>query len=186
MRSLFFTPLLSAALLFTVTLSAQEKPKTADPAKKAKALSQFAKLEKLKKGEKMVLKGKVIYSEPLRFDYDKDGKKNSVVMASKFFAKKLSDGSYDGYIQRFLYDVDKKKAVTWYAKKNMLSEPPFGIDTAISHVKVHAKTVEFDSGNLHYKMTDGGAGYLNDKIIVSDGIRTKQVEMFGGDVEVFD
>ena len=184
MRNFLTAPLL-CALLLTVTLSAQEKAQKADPAKKAKALSQFAALEKLKKGEKMVLKGKVFYSEPLRFDYDKDGKKNNVVMASKFFAKKCADGSYDGYIQRFLYDIDKKKAVTWYAKKNMLSEPPFGIDTSISHVKVHGKTVAFDSGNLHYSMTDGGEGYISDKIIVNDGIRTKQVTMFGGDVEVF-
>jgi hypothetical protein len=50
---------------------------------------------------------------------------------------------------------------------------------------VHSKTVEFDSGHLHYSMTDGGEGYISDKIIVSDGIRTKQVTMFGGDVEVF-
>ena len=96
MRNLLTAPLL-CALLLTVTLSAQEKAQKADPAKKAKALSQFAALEKLKKGEKMVLKGKVFYSEPLRFDYDKDGKKNNVVMASKFFAKKCADGSYDGY-----------------------------------------------------------------------------------------
>jgi hypothetical protein len=68
----------------------------------------------------------------------------------------------------------------------MLSAPPFGIDTSINHVKVDGRTVEFDSGNLHYSMTDGGEGYISDKIIVSDGIRTKQVEMFGGDVEVFD
>ena len=185
MRNLFIAPLL-CTLMLSVTLVAQQKPQKPDPTKKAKALSQFAALEKLKKGEKMILKGKVFYSEPLRFDYDKDGKKNSVVMASKFFAKKCADGSYDGYIQRFLYDIDKQKAVTWYAKKNMLSEPPFGIDTTIKNVKIHDKTVGFDSGNLHYSMTDGGKGHVSDKIIVSDGIRTKQVEMFGGDVEVFD
>jgi len=179
MRSLFFI------LFLSLTLFAQEKPKVRNHAKKTKVLSEFAKLETLKKGEQMVLKGKVIYSEPLRFDYDKDGKKNNVVMASRFFAKRLSDNNYTGYIQRFLYDIDKKKAITWYSKKNMLSEPPFGIDTAISHVKVYGKTVEFDSGKLHYSMTDGGEGYISDKIIVSDGIRTKQVEMFGGNVKVF-
>jgi hypothetical protein len=34
-------------------------------------------------------------------------------------------------------------------------------------------------------MSDGGSGYISDKIIVNDGIRSKEVEMFGGDVEVF-
>ncbi len=146
----------------------------------------FQKTEILKPGEKVILKGEVFYSEPLRFDYDKDGIKNSVVMASKFFIKALKGGGYDGYIQRYLYDIDKKKAVTWYAKKNMLSEPPIGIDTEVHNVKYEGKTVAFDSGTWHYTMTDGGEGYISDKIIVTDGIRTKQVKMFGGDVEVFE
>ena len=37
------------------------------------------------------LEGKVFYSEPIRFDYDKDGTKNSVVMASRFFIKIKQD-----------------------------------------------------------------------------------------------
>ncbi|KYJ87667.1 hypothetical protein AS592_11280 [Sulfurovum riftiae] len=158
--------------------------KDSTPAQK-ETKSIFAAMEKLKKGEKVLLKGEVFYSEPIRFDYDKDGVKNNVVMASKFFIKQKADSSYDGYIQRFLYDIDKKKPVTWYAKKNMLSEPPVGIDTAVSNVKHEGKTVKFDSGTWHFTMTDGGEGYISDKIIVNDGIRTKQVQMFGGDVEVF-
>ena len=142
-------------------------------------------MEKLKKGEKVILKGAVFYSEPLRFDYDKDGVKNSVVMASKFFIKQKPDKTYDGYIQRYLYDIDKKKPVSWYAKKNMLQEPPVGVDTSISNVAHEGKTVKFNSGTWHFTMTDGGAGYISDKIIVNDGIRTKQVIMFGGDIEVF-
>jgi hypothetical protein len=167
-------------LLSYTALSAQES----SPAQK-NTKSIFTTMEKLKKGEKMILKGEVFYSEPLRFDYDKDGVKNSVVMASKFFIKGKSDSSYDGYIQRYLYDIDKKKAVTWYAKKNMLSEPPVGIDTAVKNVKQEGKTVMFDSGNWHFTMTDGGEGYISDKIIVNDSIRTKQVKIFGGDVKVF-
>ena len=167
-------------LLCCTTLPAQES----SPAPKD-TKSIFAAVEKLKQGEKVVLKGEVFYSEPLRFDYDKDGVKNNVVMASKFFIKQKTDSRYDGYIQRYLYDIDKKKAVTWYAKKNMLSEPPVGIDTAIKNVKQDGKTVTFDSGTWHFTMTDGGEGYISDKIIVNDGIRTKQVEMFGGDVEIF-
>jgi len=57
MRNLFIAPLL-CTLMLSVTLVAQQKPQKPDPTKKAKALSQFAALEKLKKGEKMILKGK--------------------------------------------------------------------------------------------------------------------------------
>jgi hypothetical protein len=75
--------------MLSVTLVAQQKPQKPDPAKKAKALSQFAALEKLKKGEKMILKGKVFYSEPLRFDYDKDGKKKQRSNGIKILCQKV-------------------------------------------------------------------------------------------------
>jgi hypothetical protein len=165
-----------------LTLAAEQKQ--AAPAKKSE--DAFKKMERLGPKERVVLNGEVFYSEPLRFDYDKDGTKNRVVMASRFFIKQLEDGEYDGYLQRYLYDVDRQKAVTWYAKKNMLSEPPFGIDTEVSNVKQKGKTVTFDVGNWHFTMTDGGKGYLSDKIVVNDGIRTKDVTMYGGDVEVFE
>jgi len=161
-------------------LAEEKNPKAEEKPEKS-----FQKIEVLKKGEKVILKGEVFYSEPIRFDYDKDGTKNNVVMASKFFIKEKADKSYDGYIQRYLYDIDKKKAVTWYAKKNMLSEPPVGIDTAVNNVKQKGSTITFDSGTWHFTMSDGGSGYISDKIIVNDGIRSKEVEMFGGDVEVF-
>jgi hypothetical protein len=171
--------ILFVLLLPYVTLSAQESK-----AVQKSAEDTLQGMEKLKDGERVVLKGEVFYSEPLRFDYDKDGLKNNVVMASQFFIKQKKDGSYDGYIQRYLYDIDKGKAIKWYMKKNMLSEPPIGIDTAVKNVKQEGKIVTFDSGMLHYSMTDGGEGYISDKIIVSDGIRTKQVVMFGGDIEI--
>ena len=146
----------------------------------------FKSLETLKPGEKLILDGEVFYSKPLKFDYDKDGVKNSVMMAAKFFIKKKREGSYDGYIQRYLYDLDKKKPVRWYSKKNMLQEPPISLETAIRNVKQEGKTVMFDSGPWHFIMTDGGEGFVNDKIVVKDKIRTKQVEMFGGDVKVYE
>ena len=180
------TPLWNAALVLIVCSSLAVAAEQKQTASVKKAEDAFKKAEILKPKERVVLKGEVFYSEPLRFDYDKDGTKNSVVMASKFFIKQLEDGGYDGYLQRYLYDIDKQKAVTWYAKKNMLSEPPFGIDTEVSNVKQKGKTVTFDVGNWHFTMTDGGEGYISDKIIVNDGIRTKHVTMFGGDVEVFE
>jgi hypothetical protein len=170
-------------LLGSGPLLATEQKQTV-PDKKSE--NAFKKMEILQPGERVVLNGEIFYSKPLRFDYDRDGTKNRVVMASKFFIKRLRDGGYNGYLQRYLYDIDKQKAVTWYAKKNMLSEPPIGIDTEVSNVKQEGKTITFDVGNWHFTMTDGGKGYLSDKIIVNDGIRTKQVTMYGGEVEVFE
>ena len=151
-----------------------------------KSTEIFKSLETLKPGEKLILDGEVFYSKPLKFDYDKDGVKNNVIMAAKFFIKKKKDGSYDGYIQRYLYDVDKKRPIRWYSKKNMLQEPPISLDTSVKNVKQDGKTVTFDSGPWHVSMTDGGEGFVSDKIIVSDKIRTKEVEMFGGDIKVYE
>jgi len=174
--------LLIAGLLSVMPLSAQTANQKSVG---SNGVDLFSSLEKLHPGEKTVLKGEVFYSKPLRFDYDKDGVKNSVMMAAKFFIKKKRDGEYDGYIQRYLYDIDKKKPIRWYSKKNMLQEPPISLDTAVKNITQNGKTVSFDSGPWHFKMTDGGAGYVSDEIIVNDKIRTKKVEMFGGDVQVF-
>jgi len=172
---------LLASLLLGIQLHAEA---TAEKNKKENS-DIYASMEKLQTGEKNILQGEVFYSKPLRFDYDKDGIKNHVMMASKFFIKQKKDGSYDGYIQRYLYDVDKKKPIRWYSKKNMLQEPPISLDTTVKNVKQDGHTVTFDSGPWHYSMTDGGEGFIRDKIIVKDKIRTKEVEMFGGDVKVF-
>ncbi|WP_457597525.1 hypothetical protein [Hydrogenimonas sp.] len=144
-----------------------------------------AKIETLKPGEVKVLKGWLVYSKPLRFDYDRDGKPNEVVMASRFFIKRTAKGSYEGYIERGLYDIDKRKPVRWYTKRNMLSEPPVGIDIAVKEVKVAGSTVTFTSGGLTYTMTDGGAGHLRDRVVVTDGIRTRQVTLYDGEIEVY-
>ena len=53
-------------------------------AKKQKAEDAFEKVEILQPGERVVLKGEIFYSKPLRFDYDKDGTKNRVVMPPSF------------------------------------------------------------------------------------------------------
>ena len=170
--------LLLVALLGFTSLHAQTQAATG-------TMDVYKSLEKLGPGEKLVMKGEIFYSKPLRFDYDKDGTKNLVMMAARVFIKQRADGSYDGYLQRFLYDVDRKKPVSWYSKKNMLQEPPIAVDAKVKNVFVKGKTVAFDSGQLHYEMTDGGPGYVNDKIIASDRIRTKQVKMVGGDLTIY-
>jgi len=176
---------LKTVFLASLLLSVQLYAKTATEKNTKKDSNIYASMDQLKAGEKKILQGEVFYSKPLRFDYDKDGKMNNVMMASKVFIKQKKDGSYDGYIQRYLYDVDKKRPIRWYSKKNMLQEPPISLDTTVKNVKQDGHTVTFDSGPWHISMTDGGEGFVSDKIIVSDKIRTKEVEMFGGDVKVF-
>ena len=166
------------ALLVLTSFHAQTRAATG-------TVDVYKSLEKLGPGEKLVMKAQIFYSKPLRFDYDKDGVKNVVMMAARLFIKQRADGSYDGYAQRFLYDVDKKRPIRWYSKSNMLQEPPIAVDAKIKNVVVKNRTVAFDVGSLHFTMTDGGPGYIHDKIVVSDKIRTKTVKMVGGDVKVY-
>ena len=135
-------------------------------------------------GEQVLLTGEVFYSEPMKFDYDKDGTVNTVVMGATLFIKVTADGMGEGYIERYLYDTDLNKAVTWYFKQNMLSEPPIGTQRAVSDVSWKDREVKFKSGGWIYTVSDGGKGYTKDTIMVSDGVKEHKVVMYGGDVTV--
>jgi len=141
---------------------------------------------KLNSGDRLLMEGEVFYSEPLQFDYDKDGTVNTVVMGATLFAKITPEGGGEGSIERYLYDVKLKKPITWYMKQNMLSEPPIGIDKTIRNLSWQGKIVQFDSGGWHYTVTDGGKGYQKDTIMVSDNNIEKKVKLFGGDVTIYE
>jgi len=150
------------------------------------AAGENTKPERLEPGDRLLMEGEVFYSEPLQFDYDKDGTVNTVVMGATLFAKVTADGTGEGSIERYLYDVKLRKPVTWYMKQNMLSEPPIGIGKAIHNLSWQGKTVQFDAGGWHYTVTDGGKGYQKDTIMVSDNNIEKKVKLFGGDVTVYE
>jgi hypothetical protein len=150
------------------------------------AAGENTNTEKLDPGDRLLMEGEVFYSEPLQFDYDKDGVTDTVVMGATLFAKVTADGTGEGSIERYLYDVKLKKPVTWYMKQNMLSEPPIGIDKTIRNLSWQGRTVQFDSGGWHYTVTDGGKGYQKDTIMVSDANIEKKVKLFGGDVTIYE
>jgi hypothetical protein len=68
----------------------------------------------------------------------------------------------------------------------MLSEPPIGIDKTIRNLSWQGRTVQFDSGGWHYTVPDGGKGYQQDTIMVSDANIEKKVKLFGGDVTIYE
>ncbi len=143
-----------------------------------------AENDRLDPGDHLLMEGQVFYSKPLQFDYNKDGSVDTVRMGATLFAKITDKEEGEGSIERYLYDVNLKKAITWYMKRNMLSEPPIGIDKAIHNLSWQERTVQFDSGGWHYTVTDGGQGYDKDTILVSDGNTEKKVILYGGDVTV--
>ena len=146
----------------------------------AKTMSDY---EKLLPGEKVAAKAVVYYSEPILFDYDKNGKKNNVVMAAKLFIKRTKKG-YEGYLVRGLYDTIAKKAIAYY-ENALIMHPPRNTYIAVSDIQFEGRTVRFRSGPFLYIFKDGGEGILNDEVVVKLKQTTKSLRLYGGDIQVF-
>ena len=138
--------------------------------------------EKLAPGEKVVAKATVFYSEPFLFDYNKDGKKEEVVMGAKLFIKKRAKG-YSGYLIRGLYDIALKKPVAFYAD-TLIVQPPK--DIKIREIRFKADTVQFKSGPYLYIFKDRGEGILQDEVVVKFKKKTKRLRLYGGDIQIFE
>jgi len=134
--------------------------------------------------ERPLLEAEVAYAKPMQFDYDRDGKMNNIQMWAMVKIFK-SDKGYTGYLRRFMKDVASGKAVLGYADINMLPDQPYGEKIPISEVQHQGKTVLFKASSKHYILVDGGKGYKNDTIITNDGNRDYLVELYAGDVKVY-
>jgi len=144
----------------------------------------ISQIETLKKGERVVAKGVVIYSKPLELLVDKDNKKeHKVVMAAKLFVKKTKDG-YKGYMVRGLYDINEKKPLLYYASKLIL-HPPTNLEILMQDIQIKDNKLTFTLPPYHYTVIDGGKGYLQDEVEVRFAKRKKTLKLYGGDIELF-
>ena len=144
-------------------------------------------IRKLAPGEKIIAKGKVAYSKPMAFDYDKDGTPNAIVMAAELFIKQNEEGNFTGFLQRGLYDIDRKKPIGWYLKRNLLQQPPAIPDISVKNVVHQGKKVSFDIEHVRFTVIDGGKDYDRDKVLVDDHIQKPYaIKLYEGDVEVFE
>jgi hypothetical protein len=131
-----------------------------------------------------LLEAEVAYAKPMQFDYDRDGKMNDIQMWATVKIFKTDKG-YTGYLRRYMKDVASGKAVLGYADINMLPDQPYGEKIPVSEVRHRGKTVLFKAGSKHFILVDGGEGYRNDTIIANDGNRDYLVELYAGDVKVY-
>ena len=138
--------------------------------------------EKLAPGEKVAVEATIFYSEPFLFDYNKDDKKEEVVMGAKLFIKKTKKG-YSGYLIRGLYDIALKKPVAFYAD-TLIVQPPK--DIRIRDIVFEGKTVRFKSGPYTYIFKDRGEGALQDEVVVKFKKKTKRLRLYGGDIQIFE
>jgi len=161
---------LTALALFTLTLQAEKIKETL----------------KLQPGETVVAKGRVAYSKPMSFDYDKDGTDNTIVMGAHLFIKKTKDGKYKGFLERGLYDIDRNVSIGWYLQRALLQQAPLVRDISVKNVEQNSTTIKFDIENVRFTITDGGKGHNRDKVLVDDHIKKPRVvKLYDGDIEIF-
>ena len=140
---------------------------------------------KLQPGETLVAQGKIAYSLPMTFDYDKDGTDNNIVMGAHLFIKKTKNGEYKGFLERGLYDIDKEISISWYLQRALLQQAPLVRDISVKNVEQNGTTVKFDIENARFTVTDGGKGHVRDKVVVDDHIKKPRiVQLYDGDIEV--
>jgi len=169
MRKLFAAIAVTLCVLITSTLHAEEVEDS----------------QKLKPGEIVVAQGKVAYSLPMSFDYDKDGTQNSIAMGAHLFIKKTQEGKYEGFLQRGLFDIDKNISIGWYLAWGLLQQAPRVRDISVRNVEQNGTTIKFDIENTRFTVSDGGQGYMRDKIIADKHIKKPNVvKLYDGDIEV--
>ena len=136
--------------------------------------------------------GKIAYTEVIRFDYNKDGKRNQVQFWIEFKVRpaigRPGDSSYqaeEGSIWYYLYDIENKKRVdNWLMGFNMMEGPPPSGPYPATNISIQGNTARFDAFDMKWTIVDGGAGYEKDRVTINDGARQRDMRLYGGDLKV--
>ena len=144
----------------------------------AKSMKEY---ETLSSGEKVIARGTLFYSEPMKLYSEKDKVNHNVVLAAKIFIKTTPKG-YAGYLVTGLYDLDEKKPIQYY---NVDMQSPVNSKIGLKNIEIDGKTVRFRYKKYAYTVIDGGKGFMNDRVIVKDRDKTKYLKLFGGDFDVY-
>lgn len=142
--------------------------------------------------ERPIISGAVAYTDTARFDYTKDGVRNNVQFWVEFKGKgaagKEGEPGFlpaEGAIYYYLFDVDKQQKVSnWLMGFSMMSEPPPSGPYPMTNLVIEGNTARFDAFRMKWEVTDGGKGFANDRVLVDDGFKPKEMKMYGGDIEV--
>lgn len=136
--------------------------------------------------------GAVAYTEVVRFDYEKKGRKANVQFWLEFKDSTASGVKGNpGYrpaglaLFYYLFDVDKKVRVSnWLMGFSMMSEPPPSGPYPITNLVVEGNTARFEAFQMKWTVTDGGTGFGNDTVLVDDGFKPKEMKMYAGDLSI--
>lgn len=137
------------------------------------------------------LVGEVAYSEPMLFDYDRNGQSSHVqfwlALDIRPARGKEGESGYmpeEGTLRRYMKDMEKGVPVMGYNQFMMVPDNPIGEAVEVHDIEFSGKTASFTSGSFRVTVKDNGTGYARDSITVNDGIREYPVSLFDGDLKI--
>lgn len=142
--------------------------------------------------ERGEISGAVAYTDIVRFDYTRNGVRDRVQFWIEFTGKaavgRMGEDGYlpaEGGIYYYLLDVEKKeRVINWLMGFSMMSEPPPSGPYPMSNLIIQGNRATFEAFNRKWEITDGGAGFEKDRVLVDDGFKPKPMKMYDGDIRV--
>jgi hypothetical protein len=138
------------------------------------------------------LHAELAYSEPIAFDYDRDGKPNRVQFWIEIEARPApgEPGTEveGGSLKYFVYDLESKRRIdNWMAGFTLTMGGDFprpGEAYPLTNVRIEGRTAHFDFNGATWTLTDGGPSWKTDPIEIRDYRGTRKARFLGGDVRV--
>jgi len=140
------------------------------------------------------ISGAVAYTEPLQFDYMKNGTRAPVQFWLEFKGTPASgtpgDEDYtpeSGAIYYYLVDMDKKQKVdNWLMGFSMMEGPPPSGPYPMTNITIIGNKATFTAFDMSWTVIDGGEGYANDRVTVNDGFSIRETRLYGGNLTIID
>jgi hypothetical protein len=152
----------------------------------------FTLLAAASAAERMEITGAVAYTDVLRYDYTGDGKRNRVQFWMEFSGHPAigapGDPGYQpesGSIRYYLQDTDTGTKVMKWRKGLDMEGAPKDAPLPMTNISIKGNTARFEAFGMKWTVTDGGEGYMEDKIVVDDGYKTLETKkLYNGDIRI--
>lgn len=160
----------------------------------AALLVSLVLLSPLQAAQPSGISGAVAYTEPIQFDYMKNGTRAPVQFWLEFKGTPAlgdpGDKDYQpesGAIHYYLVDMDRKKKVdNWLMGFSMMEGPPPSGPYPMTDITIIGDKATFTAFDMTWTVIDGGEGYAKDTVRVNDGFSTRETRLYGGDLQVVD
>jgi hypothetical protein len=152
----------------------------------------FSLLTAAAAADRMEITGAVAYTDVLHYDYTGDGKRNRVQFWMEFNGHPAvgvpGDVGYQpevGTIRYYLRDTDDGTKIIKWRKGLDMAGAPRDTPLPMTNIRIEGKTAYFEAFGMKWTVTDGGAGFASDRIVVDDGYKILETKkLYGGDIHI--